>query len=433
MRAVGKADGMGATFRTWALRGAHGAEATERVVEWLERRGFELEDEEILFDRPSEEERGVVIASDGAWTIAAFDRREEEDRFVHELRALGASLLETWVYDSDEWGYRLEEGGREIESFDTLEKQQSSALEICRVAGCPERVAEIRKVFASKRVFAERALNRFVTQLGVPGAAYDYWDWIAIAGSDEPALREYTVARLRFRRPGPRARIDLHSATHPRRLPPSDPVEAHPALPPEVSFQFALVRTLFLILSVPFRLLFFLLQPVLHIVFRIKFRGLREQVVAKARSRFVESAGSVTIPRHRLHFEIPSGTRVEPVVVGRDLLALELEGVRFELHALRPEQVRDRLAVAADARILDDVRYEAGDRPARGLLVQAWERTGRAKRKEYWTAIEMVEVGVVVYELRARSQSAIPEGVRRQARSIAASMRRPVPKDVDAS
>lgn len=415
---------MGASFRTWFLPGAHGAAATDLVMDWLERRGFELDESTPLFDTPSDDERGAIVASDERWTIVLLDRRDEQDRLAHELLKIRAPLVEAWVYDSDEWGYRLVVDGAEVESFDTTEGAKPSAQELCRIGGLAGREGELQRVFGEKRVFTERTLLRFVRLLGVPGAAFDYYDWIGADGAENDPVHGYTVARLRFRRPGPRARVDLHSSTLPRRLPRADDSGARgPGMPAEVAFQFAMLKTLFLAISLPIRLLFFLLQPLLMLVGRWKYRKVREAIVARARTRYVTEGQTVTLPRHQLSFELPEGVTVAPVAIGPSLLAVELGGLRAELHSVRPENMRDALAIAADAQLEEDECYFAGELPARGLFVRAERRDAKGRVKPQWVARELVDAGPAVYELVARADAPIAGPLRHTLRAIVQSVR----------
>jgi hypothetical protein len=416
---------MGASFHTWSLRGALGAEATDRVADWLERRGFELDEGEILFDEPSDDERGVVIASDGRWTIATFDRRDEEERFAHELRALGAPMLESWVYDSDAWGYRLEVDGREVESFDSTEKERPSTEALCRIADRVGAEPEVRALLDDKRVFAERSLTRFLDRLGVLGAALDYWDWVATAEPNETRWKEYTVARMRFRRPGARVKLDLHAGNLPRRLPPL-PTEP-PAMPAEISMQFAFVRTLFLFVTIPLRILFFVLRPVFYLLFRARARRVREEAERRARVRYVVDGSTLRVPRHRLRLELPEQTEIEPFLFGHELLGVKTAGARASLRALRPERLRDFLVLPANAKLEDDTCYFAGDQPARSLAYSAEEPRGRGRGERFWHLRELVDAGPAIYELCIRSEVAIPEAARRRLRAMATSLRREEP------
>ena len=134
-------------------------------------------------------------------------------------------MLEIWVYDSDIWGYRLQEAGRLVASFNSNPRYFGGPPELemsangdpwrlCEAIGRPELAPEIERIQSQNAVFKERIAERFCQTLGVDVAGLDYHD---LSGSGiEPAqpvhLAGFDVEALHFRHANAQGRAGAESA-----------------------------------------------------------------------------------------------------------------------------------------------------------------------------------------------------------------------------
>lgn len=402
---------MGTKLRTWTIPSSRGADVTDCLIDHFERRGLALADGDSLFDAPGDDERWLVVAADERFTVVVDTDWEEHERIGWELARLASPLLELWVYDDDIWGYRLFEGRDEIESFDSNPRyfggdapdSPCDATALCKAIGSVGREAELRALFRQKNVFALRSLQRFAAAIGVPGGACAWEDWLY----EEPETRGYTVARLRFARArgGPVA-VDLHSARYPRFLPAPRGVADNPPVPDDVAARFAALQVLGMVFSAVFWLLRLVLAPVGWLIRGVILarRHLRTSTPAAPRNRDVIVEGrTIQAPRHRLRLALPEGATLAPSPA---LFGLDVAGLGVDCIPRRRAEAEAILTLPPGATVLDDARYFAGERAARGLVYRLEVGKGRDARSVHHV-LEVLDGPEALYVFRASSASPI--------------------------
>ena len=139
-----------------------------------------------LFPFDEDHDRGLVLASNGQWTTVAYSHwHSEGERLAYELRKTSPVLLEIWVFDSDIWGYRLQEAGQLVASFNSNPRYFGGPPELelpvngdprllCQAIGRPELTSEIERIQSKRAVFKERVAERFCQAIGADVAGLDY-------------------------------------------------------------------------------------------------------------------------------------------------------------------------------------------------------------------------------------------------------------------
>ncbi|HEV7281675.1 MAG TPA: hypothetical protein VGN57_15845 [Pirellulaceae bacterium] len=223
---------MGANLRTHWLPNARIEQVQPALDAWLSAKGFEpLEGPSpVWVERLGG--RGLVLAENEAGVAICYSEVwSEGDRLIFELARLGPVLLETWLHDSDVWGYRLFRHGETIAAFCSnpryfgSEEHDEDAIRLGRngdarllteTLGIPEKEQALRDLQVRRRVFAESLTDEFAELVGAPALALDYLDWQEL-GVHELQNGEREVADHRIKAiayvprslPGQRA-WDLH-------------------------------------------------------------------------------------------------------------------------------------------------------------------------------------------------------------------------------
>ncbi len=179
---------MGAFYNSICLPGDERGQARESLLRWLGGRGFELSDQQVLFDLDFEAERCAFLVWSPRWTLLFFSNYEEERRLIRELQTWSDSLLYLWVQDSDVWGYDVFDSNgfagsfnsdpRTYRSFadDETPRPEADARAFCRRFGIDDRDAELRKIHRRRTIFKEDVCQDLCQLIGAAPALTTYDD-----------------------------------------------------------------------------------------------------------------------------------------------------------------------------------------------------------------------------------------------------------------
>ncbi len=181
---------MGAFYNSICIPGNERQRVRDSLLRWLGGRGFELSDQQVLFDLDGETERCAFVVSNGRWTLLFFSNYEEERRLIRELQTWSESLLYVWVQDSDVWGYDVfDEHGfgssfnsdpRTHESFavdaDASSRPAAVPGTVCRLFDLEGREAELVAIHRRRAIFKEEVCRDFCRLIDAEPAMTSYDD-----------------------------------------------------------------------------------------------------------------------------------------------------------------------------------------------------------------------------------------------------------------
>ena len=416
---------MGSHFHSLALPGDRGDEVRASLIDWYERKGFPLSDEEPLFDDENDpDERGVRIASDERWTVVLHSHRDETERLMWELQRLGGPLLQLELHDSDFWAYTLFVDREEVERFCSnpdyfgrdhrMETDPPGGPRLRELCAPTVREADLLRIQGEKRIFADESVQRFADLIGAPAAATRYAYALDGAGdSSSPACR---FQRLFFARAPERDAPPVHAAAFPKRLSPLAPYE-RPAMPPAVAAQMTLVQMLFW----PLRLFFGLLLLIARVFHRV--RPQQPAALPPSALGYRIEDGRLICDRHRFRVRLPPGAALLTRALPRPIAAFAIGDLQVTVRARRPSDVGPMLTLGADVVLDDDARYFAGEFAVRGLTTHGVIRHAKGPRTLY-RQLELVATPRALYAFECSSEVAIPPKVRDAIREAVATFER---------
>lgn len=357
---------MGAFHMSQVVFGAEPGEVRLRLVRWLRAKGFELQPGEPLVALHPKHERGLILKHTGAATVVLYSELAEQPRLLFELQRVGRAVLDTWMHDSDLWGYQLHEGGQCVSAFSSNPRYFGAAEDppgpddleaLARISG--RSAGELRRARKTRALFAEGLHEQFLAALGVRGAATQYG--YHREDGMRPGLDEgLDVEHLWFRREGhdPLEKLDLTTLDFA-----APPADARPgAMAQLTEEQLAQAQALQARAARQARLMQLVFWPV-GLVFRVLFgpwlwwrqRALRRQLEALApddgvagqapASPVVERPdGRLYDPRLGASVRLPEGA-VREEVDRLDLgpahpFSCHLAGHRLALRAVSTQEVR---------------------------------------------------------------------------------------------
>lgn len=356
---------MGTTLFLHAVTGGPD-EVRDALVAWNRAKGFELV-ERTLPAPDDEHERVGLVFSTQRWTGVRWSRFEEHDRLGFELRKLGRPALETWVYDSDAWGWKLWRDGRWTSAWashpeyaDVPQGAVHDRPALAAVCGADEDA--IAAAERRRGVFAESAWTAFARAVGLfpPTGAFspDVHD-------DAPPPPGVSVQRLRFRRAGwdPMQGFDVRALQFrpapPLPAPSAEQVAARVQAESSARFHTGVIQLLFF----PFRAFFWMLG--------LAFRGL---AWLRGGRPFLQLSVPWRVDGDRVRSDawglsLPLGPGVEPGKVPFGLvLGVTLDGDPVGFMGASATQARARQVQGPAGTTHDVVDLEVDGLPARRVV-----------------------------------------------------------------
>jgi hypothetical protein len=410
----------------------------ETAVNWLRAKGFVESTDVPLFPFDENNDRGLVLAFDGQWTTVAYSHWDSEgERLAFELKKIFPVILEIWVYDSDIWGYRLQEAGKLVASFNSNPRYFGSPPELelpvngdprllCEAIGRPELAQEIKRLQSLRAVFKEQIANRFCQTLGVDLAGVDYHDLSdsGVEAGPPVCLGGFNVEMLHFRRASADAARPLHLHDIRIVVPPVPKVDPQ-AAEWQSMMQKQMFPMIFLIryvLGPLLRFLFWILTPLVHLFLFFFFRINRGvalppwfadlQAIEK---KVVEQEGNRLVNRrHRCRITLPSdaswGAAHNRLP---DVFAFLLAETLVRCDAIRPSGLAQLFRVWPESEVVEDEKFSVREFPAR--MVQIQYRHGEKTMRVAWWLIQTPKV---VYRFQITEEGELSQSLCLHLRSI---------------
>ncbi len=216
---------MGAFYNSICIPGDERQRAEDSLLRWLGGRGFELSDQQVLFDLDAENERCAFVVWNRRWTLLFFSNYEEERRLIRELQTWSQQLLYVWVQDSDVWGYDVFDPAGFAGSFNSdprtyvsfaddpgvSSRPTAEPWEVCGRFDLDGRADELAAIHRRRAVFGEDVCEDFCRLIDAAPALTSYDD--LERGAFGPS-ENWQVERLMFVHRDAKAAgerpIDLH-------------------------------------------------------------------------------------------------------------------------------------------------------------------------------------------------------------------------------
>lgn len=361
-------------------------------MRWLQAKGFEQVSEDAsLFPFEEEDDRGLVIAWNGRWTIVAYSHWSQEgERLAFELKKASPVIVEVWVYDSDIWGYRLLQSGRLVASFNSrpryfggppdLELPANGDPELlCEAIGQPDRAADVARIQRRRAVFSGVIASSFCQRLGMLPAAAGYGDYES-AGL-QPGRRfhagGFEIEMLRFRRgtalnarPQNLHILGLNVPPTPEVDPQMAELQAH--LQRQV---LPLMWFLRYVVGPPMHVVAWLFVTWMRLCFLFRKRRPSEidawwQELIQPPAEVVEQEGPIVRNRrYGCQITLPEGVQLIAMPV-RAVFHLKVDETYIHCDAIRPNRVSDALRLQPGSTVLSDEKCFVGDLPARIVWIR---------------------------------------------------------------
>lgn len=423
---------MGTWTRNFLVANANPAEVREKVVQWLERKGFDLKTQPSLMDSDEDDTRNTFIISNRLWTAVIYSEAfKEGDRLLKVLDGF-PTVLEVWIADSDVWGYELYETGELTVSFNSNPgyfgreelkmPQNGDAPRLCRALGISGKVNLVRAAERRRSLFSDIPCEKFCHIIeAIPGTLHaadlEHWNQGRISAQE---VEGWLIEPLLFEKRRPLEEADenpsvLQSLTirsfHPQehREPLIDP-EYFKAMQCQIQVLVWLFRPIGWLLAVPF-----LFKIWLH-----QFGFLKPKRKGQPGYGLLEAIGDAPKPwyrdgewlvnlRHSCRIHAPEQVK-KPVSLFFSLTEVfhfTVAGVEVFSHAIRKHQLRRRhFDLTPSQTLLNDENFFAGQNPGRLLVVQT-DHEDRHSVKYVW----LIEQSEVIYEFIVSSGSALPNSV----------------------
>jgi len=346
---------MGAYFDSVVVPGDVRAAVNGLLVEWMARKGFELQAVPPLFHSLDDLERAAFVGSNARGTVVLLSAPDETERFLWELRRLGVPSLRLWLLGSDVWGYSLVEDDAVVATFSSNPDYYGQGKgpggdprgdpeRVARLFGVPAKARELARLQRKRKLFAEEIVEAFCAVLGVRMAAASY----GYALEDEvPGMEEMKVDRLLFARPRTQGVSTIggplvHEAPRPTR-PPRTP------RPPG----FKLVGAIVWVAILPLRISTGF-SRMLH-----KLRSPPPEAQPPRRPWFRVEGDRLISDRYRCSVALPSGATASTGAPLGDALAFDVEGTRIALVSRPRSQARGMLTLPEGAIVEVDEPFAA--------------------------------------------------------------------------
>ncbi len=430
---------MGTWNRNFLVHHAKADVVRNKVVHWLERKGFDQSVDAPLFDDFADDERYLCLVSNLEWTIVLYSEAFlEGDRLLAELQTWPI-ILQVTIADSDVWGYDLLEDGELTASFNSNPRYfggddqklpiNGDPERLCRVLGLPGREADIRRCQRAKVLFSDFPCRSFCQVLGASAGALHPGDFdLRIPGSGSPTeIAGWRIEPLRFerRRPfgeEPPGRI-LHSLAvrqfETREVPQSD----DPDLKRNLQRQVQAIRLLFL----PFALIGKVLGPVIGWWLRRKLKPPAQKGpsdpllhwLCRRTAEPVAMDGEWLLNR-RFGIRIRSGVQLRnvpkaPFPIPNEIFNFHIADRSLLAIANRPEWLRNVYILKNGRTVLSDELFFADDHPVRATIFRVEGPTHPRFEQMWFVEFErfVVTVGVTTETpLTGGALAAIKEVVR---------------------
>jgi hypothetical protein len=391
---------MGAFLDSLSVCTGDAASVRAQVAGWLSAKGFELRDEAPLFPVSEAQaliggdggdDRALFLIWNAQWTVVLFSHvHTEGPRLLWEFGRRPAPVVQTWVHDSDLWGYKLHKDGELLAAFNSNPRyfgveeelatgQNGDPTLLCATCGLGDLAVEMAEVQSGRAVFMEGVCQRFCTLLGAAPACHGYGD-LADLGLDVPGLQTvggyqvehlYFLRRDRYDEPPP----DLHRLQ--LRPPLGAEEQPHVELSGDQWFQLRAVQFLLW-------LLFVLLRPVIWVfvlLIRWRNRGMLRGVEAGMTvDPFTQALTSAMRPpvrrdgrqlineRHHYRLVLPNGVELGAVIGSLHVFHLTILGQTAAVEVVRPGQLEQRLRLYVGMTVTEHESFSIGMLPARRLV-----------------------------------------------------------------
>jgi hypothetical protein len=178
---------MGTWTRNFLVRKADPDAVRNKLVTWLERKGFDQCADNPLFFDQNDDERSVCLVSNKEWIVVLYSEAfNEGDRLLSELQSWPV-VLEVVIADSDVWGYDLIEDGELTASFNSNPRyfggddqklpQNGDPERLCRVLGLEGREDDVRRCQNKKSLFSDFPCRSFCQALGASAGSLHHGDF----------------------------------------------------------------------------------------------------------------------------------------------------------------------------------------------------------------------------------------------------------------
>lgn len=397
---------MGASFFTLAVHRGNPEEVSDRIVRWMEAKGFKRFAGRRLFPLNEESERGFYLFTNGEWTVIHYSDIYEYDRLAYELRRINRPSLFLGCSDSDFWGYQLFNGTTQIDEFQTATSSmfwpqdvRETAWRLCQTLGLEDRYHELCKAMRARATFSEFSLQKFCRTLNMFPAGHQYRDiedsTLGITGVLQ--FEDFRCEQLFFSRKTPRDvtgilhEVVLNVPDRPReQVDVDNSMDPRPQLPwhhPDriaLQAQILMFKLFFLPYSIGFKIYLRI------ILFRVwlarRFPGLKQLVdnpdescpfdrlmtfllVSSANRQRFESGGVIN-DHYGCRMAIPEDVEVSSIIGTNEVFRLLRGDMQIQCHAISEQELRVRLRLNSEMKILTDESFFVGKLPARVIIIE---------------------------------------------------------------
>lgn len=374
---------MGSWVRNWAVADAASGAVQEKLVGWLERKGFELRATAPLAKGPEQEEPTVFLLTRGRWSIVVYSRSfDEGDRLRRELDSFPV-WMELWIADSDAWGYTLFERHEATAMFASrsefapeafADSEANGGVErVCEVLGLSPQLGELRRIERQRGIFADSAFDRFCAVLGIEASnltANDLWDACA-ARSGDLELRGWNVRALWFQRARNgsaqehQPRLHRQTFRQPETAKGERSVEEFIGSPKPAGLTATL--TLMRVFGFAFRVFGFVLGPLLR--WRMRRQSPEASIAGalfETKAGFELHEGWLVNSRHGCRVRPASETaEAEPIAAFGNVFVQRHGELTLNCVALRSEQLRPWFNLHPGYELVTDTSFQVGALAAR--------------------------------------------------------------------
>jgi len=392
---------LGTWYDSLSVHGASVERVRDRLDEWALLRGF-VRIAEPLF-ACDDEDMGFYLASNGRWVVILPSRDGELAQLVRRLEPLDRPMLRVACAGGDAWGYQLIEGGAPTVEFfppaggftrdDELcdepptDPRKGDPTRLCRVLEMPGREPEVRTIHAWKPLFRDRAAQRFCVLLGAEAAAssHRYAEDRELDG-----LAGWTLEHVVYAPERDDSTFDLHSATawptpRPRGAPDEARDAEREAMREAMQRQMRTTLIVMRVVTFPLSIAFKMLAVATWLVPKSWKRALLRRAIAGAGGGSLPSEvssetaddrppptwrvadGWLMEDRHGARVRLPEGAVARDPIVTHHLFAIERDGTRVSIGAMRFEALR---ALGAGAEMLEDECLHVGRLKARRRVLR---------------------------------------------------------------
>ncbi len=398
---------MGTWTRNFLLPKAEAKAVRDRLVNWLERKGFDESQRSLLFTEKNEDERALCLISNANWTVVLYrEAFEEGDRLLSELLGWPV-LLEVVIADSDVWAYDLIEDGNLTASFNSNPHyfggdEQKLPLNgdperLCRALGLEGLEARIGRLQKKRSLFSDFPCQAFCQLIGASAGALHFNDFdFRNSGSPGPKeLAGWRVETLFFERRRPFGEEPPGPILHSLVVRQFETRERGPVVAPEFVKSMERQAQLISLLFKPLAWLAFCLGPMIHWWLRREMSGptrkrtgdpLLDALRQLPASNVSAKEGWLVNPGYGLRIRAsarpPTGAESLFGMPG-EVFQFTVDGLSLSTLVIRLNRLRSHFLLQKGMTLVSDESFFVNAHPARALAFKV-EKEGKPSFGRHW-------------------------------------------------